>query len=385
MKKVILLFFSLVCAVSLVGTTIVNAQSEEPDLAKNCKAAYSCDWHSGTAVYAKNEQERMPIASMCKIMTLLLTFEARDSGKLSFDDEITVSERAAGMGGSQVFLETNGKYKAEDLVKSICIASANDSCVAMAETLSGSEELFVKRMNERASELGMLNTSFANCTGLPKEGQYSCAKDVAVMLGELIRHPDYFKFSTIWMDNITHNGGRLTEMANTNKLIRNYQGCDAGKTGFTSEAGFCLAASAERGNMRVVSVVIGGTDSQSRFNGVSSMFDYAFANFTSKCVLERSVLQDKRCAVKSGKLHEVSVIPETAAYVFCSKDDTDEITLDFVFREVKAPISIGDCVGEVTVYKNGVEVARVNLLSNDQSAASNYFDSLRDIADNWIL
>lgn len=385
MKKVILLFFSLVCAVSLVGTTIVNAQSEEPDLAKNCKAAYSCDWHSGTAMYAKNEQERMPIASMCKIMTLLLTFEARDSGKLSFDDEITVSERAAGMGGSQVFLETNGKYKAEDLVKSICIASANDSCVAMAETLSGSEELFVKRMNERASELGMLNTSFANCTGLPKEGQYSCAKDVAVMLGELIRHPDYFKFSTIWMDNITHNGGRLTEMANTNKLIRNYQGCDAGKTGFTSEAGFCLAASAERGNMRVVSVVIGGTDSQSRFNGVSSMFDYAFANFTSKCVLERSVLQDKRCAVKSGKLHEVSVIPETTAYVFCSKDDTDEITLDFVFREVKAPISIGDCVGEVTVYKNGVEVARVNLLSNDQSAASNYFDSLRDIADNWIL
>ncbi len=384
MKKVMLLFFIFVFFVSATAISFgVSAETGGVEIVKNCKAAYACDWNSSTEVYSYNPAKRLPIASMCKIMTLLLCFEAERDGKIDFDDEITISARAAGMGGSQVFLEENGNYPIGELIKSICIASANDSCVAMAETLAGSEELFVKKMNERASELGMENTSFSNCTGLPKEGQYSCAKDVAAMLSELLKNEKYFQYSTVWMDDMHHAEGRITQMANTNKLIRNYQGCDAGKTGYTSEAGFCLAASAKRGAMRIVSVVIGGTDSKTRFDDVAGMFDYAFANYTSKCVLEQNVLQDVLCDVKGGKKRTITVIPQRPAFVFCSKGDEDAINFETNLSSMRAPVQKGDCVGEIIIYKNGVETDVVPLTANEDSLKASYWDSLQDIGINW--
>lgn len=383
MKKVMLLFFALVMSCSALFFAPVGA--ENVVLAQNCKAVCLCDAKSGQIVYARNETMHLPIASMCKIMTLLLSFEAEESGKIGFEDEVCVSERAAGMGGSQVFLEAGGKYPVKDLIESICIASANDSCVAMAETICGSEELFVKKMNERAEQLGMEDTSFSDCTGLPKEGQYSCARDVAVMLRELLKKDAYFKFSKIWMDEMHHSGGRVTQMANTNKLIRNYQGCDSGKTGYTSEAGFCLAASAARGETRVVSVVIGAPDSKTRFDGVAELFDYAFANFTSKCVLEEKVLQDQKCEVKGGKKREISVIPQRACYLFGSKGDSDKIEIEINVKAIKAPVAIGDVVGEAVVFKNGVESDRIKLLANEESAKNGYFDCIRDLAENWTI
>ena len=384
MKKVVLLFFTVLAAFASFGFAPAAAKTDA-ELVSGCKAAYLCDWRSGTAVYGKGELEHLPIASMCKIMTLVLCFDEVDSGKLSLDEEITVSERASGMGGSQVFLETGGIYPAGELIKSICIASANDSCVAMAERIAGSEELFVKKMNERADSLNMNDTEFVNCTGLPEAGQYSCAKDVAAMLSELLRHREYFNYSKIWLDEMHHKGGRVTEMANTNKLIRNYQGCDAGKTGYTSEAGFCLAASAERGNMRLISVVIGASDSKTRFGNVGTMFDYAFANYTNKAVLEERVLDDAGCIVRGGKQKEISIIPERASYIFCSKDDTDEIFYELSLDEVKAPVRRGDAVGTVTVYKNNVEADRLKLLANEDVEKSTYFDSLRDAARGWSI
>ena len=378
-----LLFFILTLFCSSLFSVSVNAETIA--LAKNCKAAYLCDAMSGEVVYARNETAHMPIASMCKIMTLLLCFEAEESGKISFDDTICVSDRAAGMGGSQVFLEAGGNYFVKDLIESICIASANDSCVAMAETICGSEEIFVKKMNERAEQLGMKDTSFSDCTGLPKEGQYSCARDVSVMLRELLKKQAYYSFSKIWMDEMLHSGGRVTQMANTNKLIRNYQGCDAGKTGYTAEAGFCLAASAMRGGMRVVSVVMGAADSKTRFDGVSEMFDFAFANYTSKCVLEEKVLQEIKCEVSGGKQREVSVIPERACYVFGNKGEEDKIELEYNVTAIKAPVSVGVKVGEVIVYKNGVECDRVVLLANEAVSKRGYFDGIREIAENWVL
>ena len=379
-----LLFFSALAVFAAFGFNAAGTKAEAA-LVTGCKAAYLCDWRSGTEVYGKSETEHLPIASMCKIMTLVLCFDEVEKGRLAFDEEITVSETASGMGGSQVFLEAGGVYPAGELIKSICIASANDSCVAMAERVAGSESLFVKKMNERAKTLNMRDTEFVNCTGLPEAGQYSCAKDVAAMLSELLRHSEYFKFSKIWMDEMQHKGGRVTQMANTNKLIRNYQGCDAGKTGFTSEAGFCLAASAARGNMRVVSVVIGASDSKTRFDNVKSMFDFAFANYTNKAVLEQRVLDDAFCTVKGGKQKEISVIPERASYIFCTKDDTDDIFYELSLDEVKAPLKRGDVVGTVTVYKNNVEADRLNLLANEDVAKSSYFDSLRDAARGWTL
>lgn len=385
MKKVVLLFFVILLCFSTLGFYSAFAENQDDVLAKNCKAAYVCDWQSGTEIYSRNEHAHLPIASMCKIMTLLLCFEAESNGQISFEQEITVSEKAASMGGSQVFLAANSKYKINDLVKSICIASANDSCVAMAETIAGSEDLFVKKMNEKAKMLKMDDTIFSNCTGLPKQGQYSCAKDVATMLRELLKYRRYFEFSKIWMDEIHHEEDRITEMANTNKLIRNYQGCDAGKTGYTAEAGYCLAASALRGNMRIVSVVIGGVDSATRFNATKEMFDYSFANFESKCVLEPERVLEETAYVRGGKLKEIHVAPERGAYLFSLKGGTDNINLQFQFEQVKAPVAIGDRVGEVIVYKNGVEAERINLLANENSDKVSYFDSVHDIAKDWCI
>ena len=239
------------------------------------------DETSGVQLYAKNDETRLPIASMCKIMTLLLAFEAVDCGELTYEEEITVSERAAGMGGSQVFLGAGLSYRTDELLKSIAVCSANDSCVAIAERIAGSEGAFCAEMNERAKELGAENTLFANCTGLPKEPQYSCAKDVALMLRALHKYEKYHEYSHIWLEDFVHPDGRTTQMTNTNKLIRSYQGCAGGKTGFTNEAGFCLAAAAQRGETQVISVVVGADSSQNRFSAVSSLFDYAFDNFES--------------------------------------------------------------------------------------------------------
>lgn len=383
MKKVLLLFFTCLLSVACCfGVTVQAAESEQ--LVGGCKAAYLCDWRSGEGVYEKNATAHLPIASMCKIMTLLLCFEEFDCG-LTPEEQISVSESASSMGGSQVFLEAGGVYPAGELIKSICIASANDSCVAMAERIAGSEERFVQRMNERAKELSMNDTVFVNCTGLPAVGQYSCAKDVAVMLAELMKHEEYFSYSKIWMDEIGHSGGRVTEMANTNKMIRSYQGCDAGKTGYTSEAGFCLAASAMRGNMRVIAVVIGADSSKTRFDDVKRLFDFAFANYTCKTILEPRVLDGCLCKVGGSKQKEIRVRPAEGCYVFCEKGDADEIFYETELREMRAPVRTGDEVGRVVVYKNNVEVCSVALVANEDAEKSGYFDAVREIALGWTI
>lgn len=381
-KSVLAVLLGAVCLfMPIVGShTDANAEAQAA-----YKAFYSADFYSGTKIQAEKETEHYPIASMCKIMTLLLCFEAEEEGVLSFDEQICVSERASGMGGSQVFLEAGAEYSAGELVKSICIASANDSCVALAERLAGSEEQFVERMNERAKQLEMNNTIFVNCTGLPSAGQYSCAKDAATMLCALMRHKKYFEFSKIWLDNMQHPEGRVTEMANTNKMIRSYSGCDAGKTGFTNEAGFCLAASAQRGTMRVVSVVIGAESSKTRFEKTKEAFDYAFANYTNKAVLDANTPLDEKCPVSGGKKTEMSAKPERSCYIFCSKSDKDEIFYEIEFEKIKAPVSENDAVGYITVYKNNVEADRLRLLANESVNRLSYLDSLRQIAYKWVI
>jgi D-alanyl-D-alanine carboxypeptidase (penicillin-binding protein 5/6) len=292
----------------------------------SAKAAYLMDNYSKTAIYSHQEEERLPIASMCKIMTLLLSFDAIRAGNLSFDEEIMVSERAASMGGSQVFLEANAKYLVKELIKSVVICSANDSCVALAERIAGSEQIFVDRMNEKAKEIGANNTLFANCTGLPKEPQYSCAKDVALMLSKLLENEEYYGFGKVWMDKFEHPEGRYTEITNTNKLIRFYDGCDGGKTGFTNEAGFCLAATAKRDNTRIISVVIGEKDSKQRFEDVRTMFDYAFANYTTKKIVQADVPLGERARVDGGKSTSIAVAPQRDAYLFLRRGMQGDIT-----------------------------------------------------------
>lgn len=357
--------------------------SGENGLEISAKSAYLMDYNSGTAVFAKNELEPLPIASMCKIMTLILAFDAVDEGVLTLDECVKVSDKAASMGGSQVFLEAGGEYTVANLIKSIVVCSANDSCVALAERLYGDEQSFTDKMNEKAANLGAENTLFANCTGLPKEPQYSCAKDVAVFLRELTKHEDYFKFSRIWTDRFDHPQGRYTDISNTNKLIRFYEGCDGGKTGFTNQAGFCLAATARRGDMRIISVVIGEQSSDVRFKDVRRMFDYTFSNYTLKTVVDENNLLEQTARVQNGKQKHVAIKAERGSYVFSKRGEELNVALELHLNKLCAPIKAGACAGEIVVYRDNVEIDRINVVAAESVKRADLWDRLKSFSVAW--
>lgn len=383
----IVLAFILSCSVFFSYTLINKAFADsDNDITVSAKSAILVDADTGTVLYSCNENSTYPIASMCKIMTLLLIFESVDKGEISFNDQISVSETAAGMGGSQVFLEAGAEYSVEELIKSITVASANDACVAMAEKLCGSEELFVSNMNEKAKSLGMENTVFVNCTGLPKAGQHSSALDVSKMFSELVKHKDYFRFSGIWMDEIKHPKGRITEISNTNKLIKFYKGCDSGKTGYTSEAGHCLCASAIRDGLRLISVVISEPDSKTRFKEVSSMFNYGFANYECKTIVDDKTPLDFEVSVKGGKKASVSAISERSVKVLNKKNEKRGFELDFIQAEnVKAPVLINDIIGTLDIYENGVKIDSVCVKAAENIDAKSFIDILSDINSKWSI
>ena len=234
----VFVMFSLTITAGCTATAMEN--SEQNVVNGSARSAYLMDYDTGTVIYERNSDAKHPIASMVKIMTLLLTFENVNNGTLSLDEKLTISQTASGMGGSQMFLDAGKEYSVSDLIKGVTVVSANDASVALAEAISGSKEAFVDLMNEKAQKLGMVNTVFVNVTGLPESGQHSTAKDVSIMMRELLKNDEYYKYSGIYMENYTHPDGRISELVNTNKLIRFYNGCDAGKTGFTNDAMFCL-------------------------------------------------------------------------------------------------------------------------------------------------
>ena len=238
-------------------------------------------------------------------------------------------------------------------------------------------------MNKRAKELGAENTLFANCTGLPKEPQYSCAKDVAIMLRALIGHEKYHEYSRIWLEDFAHPDGRTTQMTNTNKLIRSYDGCDGGKTGFTNEAGFCLAATAVKGDMRVISVAIGASDSKARFAAVSSLFDYAFDHFESNVLLRADETLEDAVCVRGSSTKEVRVAPERTLAVVRRRGAEENYTVEYEWRDALAPIAAGETLGEAVLYRDGVEVDRTALLAVDCADRYSWWEAYREGARNW--
>lgn len=350
------------------------------------KEAYLIDKDSKTVIFEHNATEKRPIASMCKIMTLLLCFDEIDAGNIKTNDLILISDTASGMGGSQIFLESGAEYPVSELLKGIVVASANDACVAMAERICGSEGNFVEKMNEKAIKLGMENTRFSNCTGLPKAEQYSCAKDVATMFSALLDHEQYFEYSNIWIDEIQHPKDRVTQISNTNKLIKFYDGCDSGKTGYTSEAGHCLCASAKRNGMRLISVVISSPDSKTRFFEVSSMFNYGFDNFTNKQIVNAEKCLEIPVEIKGGKKDTIKVSPEKPLYLFSKKGEERSVEITFKpYEKVKAPVIKGEKVGVLSVFENGVEIASVSVVANETVLKATYFDTVKDVTNNWGL
>ena len=374
MKKVLYIALCAVLVALFVGGVSCQADNEVAVTAKEAILVSE----DGQLLVEHNATEHRPIASMTKIMTLLCVYDALDDNKISLDDQVCVSERAASMGGSQVFLEQGGTYTVNNLIKSVVVCSANDSCVALAEHVSGSVESFVKTMNEKCAELGLVDTHFDNCTGLPAVSQYSCAKDVSVMLRNLVKHPHYFTCSRIWMEDFAHPGGRVTGMTNTNKLVRFYQGCDGGKTGFTSEAGHCLAATAVRNGMRVFAVVVGATDSKTRFKEVSDMFNYAFANYEQKVYLaDNEKVGD--IDVVGGKAKSAEVVSDGQLTFFGKKGQSACTVTVEQLDHIQAPVRKGDTVGTARLLRDGEEVASVKLVAACGVEAKSYLDYVKEI------
>ncbi len=386
MKKFCTVLLSLcVTASGMALSGFTYETSTAKGLTTGCKSAYLMDYNSGECIYAENETARMPIASVCKVMTLTLVLDSVSEGKLSLEDKVSVSKNAMSMGGSQVYLDSKCEYSVDQLIKSIVVCSANDSCVALSEKVCGGEEEFVSRMNSKAKELGCTDTLFANCTGLPRETQYSCARDVAKMFANLLKHEEYYNYSKVWLEDFVHPDNRTTSMTNTNKLIRNYSFCDGGKTGFTNEAGFCLAATAKKNNLRLISAVLGAASSNERFDSTIKMFDYGFANYQNKIVLDKDVTLNDEFTVRGGKKDSFQVRPERNSYVFSAADKSPEITHKVNDFNVKAPVAPEQVVGSVEVYKDGVLIDTVNIVSVESVEKAGYVDYLKQNAKNWAI
>lgn len=392
---IIVAFLMIIAAVcnmnylSISKKRIVEAQDKTSSKAVDftaCRSSFLIDSDSGTIIYSNNEKERLPIASMCKVMTMLICFENIDNQSLSLDESIVVSQNAMSMGGSQVFLEANAEYKVGELLKSICVASANDACVAMAERIAGCEEDFVCLMNDKALALGMENTRFVNCTGLPQVGQYSTAEDVAIMFRELLKHKNYFDYSNIWMDKISHPNDRITSISNTNKLIKFYEGCDSGKTGYTCEAGHCLVASAMRNDLRLISVVLKAPDSKTRFNEVSKMFNFGFNSYQSKVVVDCNAPLNYNTKIKFAKNDNVLLYAKENISVLLKKNEKKSFDIRFEGKnDLVAPLEKNSVVGKLYVFENGIEIKNVDVIIKDEILSKNYIDNMFDVINNWIF
>ncbi len=360
----------------------VRSAVAEDKFAATSKAAMLLDADTGTVVFEKNTKDRLPIASMVKIMTLSLAFDEINVRGISLDTPVVVSENAASMGGSQAFLEANAEYALGELLKSIVVASANDSCVAVAEHLFGSVDAFVAKMNEKAAEWGMEDTAFVNCTGLPKDGQYCCAHDVAVMFGKLIEHPEFFDYAKVWMYDFQHPGGRVTQLTNTNKLIRFYDGCDGGKTGYTDAARSCITVTAKRGDTRLICVTIGAENSKTRNREVSELLNYGFANYKTVYAV-RAGDEIGEYAVSNGKTDTVKVVAASDCTAFVKCGDNAELTLSPEIGDLCAPVAVGEKVGTVKVLLNGEEFATVDAISQSECLKKGYLDIVDDFIGQW--
>lgn len=354
MKKVICFF---ICVCFMMHSVVVFAEGNT-DLGLNAKSAILMEESTGNILYESNPDERLPIASVTKVMTMLLIMEAVDSEKISLDDMVTVSENAMSYGGSTMFLETGEQLTVNDMLKGIAVASANDGCVAMAEHLAGSESAFVDMMNEKAKELGMENTHFMNTNGLDEDDHYSSARDVAIMSRELMKHETIFNYTSIWMDTL--RGGKF-QLANTNKLIRFYDGANGLKTGSTSKALCCLSAAAKRNDMQLIAVVLGAPTSAERFASAKSLLDYGFANYAVNTQITAGD-EVQKIAVEKGVDKEVGVVAGDSCSTLVKKGQEDNITKEIKIDEtITAPIEAGQKIGTMTISRDGEVIADIDL------------------------
>jgi len=356
---------------------------EAPPIHPACAAMLLAEADSGQVIFQMNADSPRPVASVTKVMTILLTLEALDAGRLTPEQLVTVSQSAAGMGGSQVLLDVNERQTVDTLLRCMIVGSANDAAVALAEAMYGSEALCVDAMNRRAAELGMADTHFENCTGLPAAGQHTTARDVAVMSRQVFAHPHYFDHSAIWMEDIDHGDGRLTQLVNTNKLLRLCDGCDGGKTGSTKEAGYCVSATARRGDMRLVAVVLGADSGKERFAIAREMLEYGFANYRRYPVAVRGTKVRGQLPVTGGTAEGVALVLDGDLTLLIPRGDEQRITLEPALPEaLPAPVERGQQIGHVRVLVDGRETAQIPVAAAEAVEAK--AAGLKRIIDRWV-
>lgn len=371
MKKIlisILMISSLIFPVTSYSTSYPAINKPEIE----SKSAILIEQTSGRVLFEKNADEKRAPASVTKIMTALLVMEQIDSGKLKYTDMITASENASDMGGSQIYLEVGEKMSVHDLLKALMVASGNDSAVALGEAVGGTLDNFIKMMNDKAKQLGMKNTHFVNTNGLPDDNHYSSARDVAIMSRELLlKHPDITKFSTIWMDSLRNGEFQL---ANTNKLLKQYNGVTGLKTGFTTEAMHCLSASATRDNLNLISVILGGPSSDVRFEESKDLLSYGFDNFKFKETIKKDTVI-ATTPLKRGKLREINAVLYEDYTLLDNKNRKGEIEREITLLEnVTAPVKKGQELGTLTFKKGDEVIDEVKLVAECDVKKMNYFD-----------
>lgn len=386
MKSCIALILSVIL---FIGTCPRDVRADDADVQIQSPSGILMEVSSGKILFAKDIDTKRPPASVTKIMTMLLIFDALEEGKIGLDDKVTTSEYAASMGGSQVFLEPGETQTVDTLLKCISVASANDACVAMAEHISGSEEEFVKKMNERAKELGMEQTNFVNCNGLDVDGHVTTAKDIALMSRELLlKYPQIHKYCTIWMEDITHTtakGSTQFGLTNTNKLIRQYEYATGLKTGSTGLAKFCVSASAKKDNIELIAVIMAAEDSKTRFKDATTLLNYGF----SKCQLYEDHTREK--------LPELSVTGGVKEKVSCEYDgefrylDIEGNNINgisktlYMKKKLKAPVKKGQKAGKLVYQLDGNEIGYLDVITTDAVKKAGYTDCIRKILFQYCI
>ena len=380
-------FTSFLLALTIIvgQISIVFADTKEAKLDISSKSAVLMDASTGKILYEKNSHEKLPPASVTKVMTMLLICEALESGKIKEDDDVQISEVASSMGGSQIFLEPGEIQKVDTLLKSIAVASANDACVAMAEYVGGSVEEFVVLMNKRAKELGMNDTNFVNTNGLPVDNHYTSAYDIALMSKELLKHKKISKYLTTWMDEVVVGKKQAKiGISNTNKLVKHYQGATGVKTGFTQQAKYCLSASALRNNTHLIAVTLCAETSPIRFKDATNLLNYGFANYESVKICGAN---DKVATVKfeKGEKENVDLVAKDDLSVLIKKGDKKDFTKKVQIKDdLKLPIKKNTELGVVKVYRGDELVGESKIINTEDKNKASYLQMLRRIVDNLL-
>ena len=390
MKKIYLIFIFLFIIFSPIVRAEENNKTKNNDinLAENAKSAIMIEATTGKIMFEKNSHEKLPMASMTKMMTLLLIMENIENGNLKWEEKITTSEYASSMGGSQIFLEPGEEMTVEDLVKGICIASGNDASVAMAERIGGTEEKFVSMMNNKAHELGLKNTNFVNACGLDADNHYSSAYDMAMIAKELVKYKKILDFTGTYEDYLRKDTNNSFWLVNTNKLVRYYSGVDGLKTGFTETAGYCITTTAKKNNMRLITVVMGEPSSKVRNAETTSMLDYGFNTYKMDNILPKDKIITKT-KVELGTKEKVNIIPKEDISILNSKTGTKRnVTYKLKLKKINAPIKKGDKVGKINIIENNKIImtkdATVSENINKANIITVYLRNLLNIATGKI-